>query len=51
MTRIKIYDEGKEAEFLDDTSSVEIQEGVSDKNMQNAMMTLLLLIWSKVKKI
>ena len=52
-------DEGKEAYCPDDTSPVEMEEGVSDrkddknekmtsKNMHNAMMTLLLLIWRKV---
>ena len=48
-----------EAKFPDDTSRVDMEEGLSDikydnnekndgKKMQNAMMTLLLLIWRKV---
>ena len=28
----EIYDEEKEAEFLDDTSSDEVEEGVNDRN-------------------
>ena len=58
MTRIKKEDK-KEAECLDDTSPVDMEEVVSDrkdyknkkmmrKDMQNAMMTLLLLRLRKV---
>ena len=46
-------DEEKEAEFPDYTSPVEIEnmtrmEILTRKKMQNATMTLLLLIWRKV---
>ena len=58
MTRIK-NDEGKEAEYHDYTSPVNIEEGVNDrkddknekiirKKRQNYQMTLPLLIFRKV---
>ena len=58
MTRIKKYEE-KEAEYPDDTSPVDMEEGVSDRKYdknekmmrekrQNSQMTPPLLIWRKV---
>ena len=59
ITKMEKIDEEKEAECLDDTSPVDMEEGVSDRNddknekmtrkkRQNTMMTLPLLRWRKV---
>ena len=59
MTRIKKYDEDKDPEFPDDTSSVDMEEDVIDRKYEskkytmrekrmNALMTLPLLKLRKV---